>query len=93
MGDDGGRGEGRYLLFAGDAYYPGGGWEDFKGRFATAEEGAAEGRRLAARALADMAGLDDRLRKQREGDYWWQVVDPEANAIVARHPAPEKAPA
>lgn len=23
----------RYLLFAGDQYYPAGGWQDYKGRF------------------------------------------------------------
>jgi len=28
----------RYLLFAGEQYYPGGGWEDYKGTFATLEE-------------------------------------------------------
>lgn len=25
----------RYLLFGGDKYYPGGGWQDFKGSFTT----------------------------------------------------------
>jgi hypothetical protein len=28
----------RYLLFAGDQYYPSGGWRDFRGSFATSEE-------------------------------------------------------
>lgn len=28
----------RYLLFYGDNYYPFGGWEDFKGSFATPDE-------------------------------------------------------
>ena len=28
----------RFLLFAGPVYYPGGGWNDFKGAFATEEE-------------------------------------------------------
>lgn len=27
---------GRYLLFAGDTYYPSGGWNDFVGHFSTA---------------------------------------------------------
>lgn len=26
---------GRYLLFAGDAYYPGGGWSDYQGSFSS----------------------------------------------------------
>jgi hypothetical protein len=28
----------KYLLFLGDCYYPGGGWNDFKGSFDTIEE-------------------------------------------------------
>lgn len=28
----------RYLLFAGDQYYPVGGWDDFKGSFDTPDE-------------------------------------------------------
>lgn len=29
----------RYLVFAGDKWYPSGGWDDFKGDFNTIEEG------------------------------------------------------
>ena len=32
----------RYLLFYGDAYYPSGGWDDFKGYFDTVEEALKE---------------------------------------------------
>lgn len=32
----------RYLLFAGEFYYPGGGWEDFHGMFDTPEEAEAQ---------------------------------------------------
>lgn len=31
----------RYLAFAGDNYYPDGGWEDFRGDFDTCEEAVA----------------------------------------------------
>lgn len=31
----------RYLLFSGDNYYPGGGWEDFRGDFDTVEAAKA----------------------------------------------------
>jgi hypothetical protein len=31
----------RYLLFAGDTWYPGGGWDDFRGAFATIDEAKA----------------------------------------------------
>lgn len=31
----------RYALFAGMRYYPGGGWEDFKGMFETVEDAQA----------------------------------------------------
>lgn len=34
----------RYLLFAGDIYYPGGGWDDFIGSFDTIEECQAFGK-------------------------------------------------
>jgi hypothetical protein len=34
---------GRYLLFAGDEYYPAGGWQDYKGRFNSFKEAAQEG--------------------------------------------------
>lgn len=32
----------RFLLFSGDCYYPGGGWDDFKGDFDTAESAQAK---------------------------------------------------
>jgi hypothetical protein len=35
-----------YLLFQCDAYYPDGGWCDFKGAFAELAEAVAEGERL-----------------------------------------------
>lgn len=31
----------QFLLFSGDTYYPGGGWEDYKGDYATQEEAIA----------------------------------------------------
>ena len=36
----------RYLLFSGDNYYPGGGWNDFKGAFNTVEEAVQHGDKL-----------------------------------------------
>lgn len=36
----------RYALFAGDNYYPGGGWSDFAGSFDSALDAVAEGQRL-----------------------------------------------
>lgn len=35
------RGRGRYLLFAGDKYYPEGGWKDYRGAFGTLEDAEA----------------------------------------------------
>lgn len=32
----------RYLAFAGDQYYPSGGWRDYRGQFATIEDAIAE---------------------------------------------------
>lgn len=31
----------RYALFSGDAYYPAGGWDDFRGSFDTLDEAVA----------------------------------------------------
>ncbi len=31
----------RYIVFAGDTYYPGGGWDDLVGTYATLEEAKA----------------------------------------------------
>ena len=48
----------RYILFAGDQYYPGGGMEDFRGTFDTVEEArAAAGR---GRSRYDWAQVVDR---------------------------------
>ena len=51
-----------YLLFAGDHYYPSGGWDDFQEAFETWEE-------------ANQKGKD--LKEQRKAD-WYHVVDLEA---------------
>lgn len=39
----------RYWLFAGSAYYPSGGFHDFRGRFPTADLAKAAGRELLGR--------------------------------------------
>lgn len=49
----------RFLLFSGDCYYPGGGWEDFIAAFDTEE---------AAREYAVAASKKDRWD-------WWHIVD------------------
>lgn len=36
----------RYLLFVGDFYYPAGGWNDYKGCYATLEEAKDAGFKL-----------------------------------------------
>lgn len=66
----------RYLLFAGDAHYPNGGWMDLRGAFATAQEAEAEGRRQHDRR--DGGGEDD-------GPWadWWHVVDLQTLRAVA----------
>ncbi len=59
----------RYLLFAGDMYYPCGGWEDFKDDFDTVEE-AREG----VRSLR---------RNPWGGPDWWDIIDTKAMKRVA----------
>jgi hypothetical protein len=43
----------RYLLFAGDYYYPAGGWKDFYGAFESLEEAEARVE------IRDATGVDD----------------------------------
>ena len=53
----------RYLLFAGDTYYPGGGWSDYKGSFDTIEEAKTS-------ALAGERWSAEHIHKFD----WWQVI-------------------
>jgi hypothetical protein len=59
----------RYVLFAGDRYYPAGGWHDYKGRF--------DSQRSALKA-AD-AGLKT---GDHRGWEWYQVVDLENGGVI-----------
>ena len=61
----------RYLLFAGDTYYPGGGWQDYKGRFKSRTE--------ALRAAAGGTRNTDLVTGSWD---WWQIVDQETGKIV-----------
>lgn len=61
----------RYLLFAGDQYYPRGGMYDLRGDFDTLEE-AVE---VASRGEPMIA---------ESGYDWWHVVDSEIMDVVAR---------
>lgn len=53
----------RYLAFAGDTYYPAGGWDDFKGDFDTKAE-----------AYAAVCIPITNSWRSHEFD-WWQVID------------------
>ena len=59
----------RYLLFAGEAYYPNGGIEDFIGAFDTVQEAEVEAQFRYPSNLYYTAG--------RPKYDWWQVVDRE----------------
>jgi hypothetical protein len=61
----------RFLLFAGDTYYPGGGWQDFKKSFDTVLE--------AVKAAA--GNTKDTDLKDNFWD-WWQVVDLQTGKMV-----------
>jgi len=58
----------RYALFAGDDYYPAGGWSDFSGSYASFEEAVDAGRAHLA------AGY---------GGCWYHVVDLSVGSVVA----------
>jgi hypothetical protein len=64
---------GRYLLFAGDEYYPSGGWQDYKGRFDSVKE-----------ALKAAASGTKNLDFQGTWD-WWQIVDLATGKMVMEY--------
>ncbi len=59
----------QFLLFAGDQYYPSGGWSDFQGDFDSVD---------AAKAHLPLVQEVQRLRSP-----WWQIVDTKTFSIVA----------
>lgn len=67
----------RFLLFAGERYYPSGGWNDFVLDFDTAEDAAFAGRSLAER----------RREQENLGHFsWWHVVDSQTLRVVYARP-------
>jgi hypothetical protein len=61
----------RFLLFAGDQYYPSGGWQDFKKSFDTALE-----------AVRAAAGSTKEVDLKTRSWEWWQVVDLKTGKMV-----------
>jgi len=62
----------RYLLFAGDSYYPHGGWSDFKGSFDALEESKLE--ENCSRVSLNRDGSDSGERWKWS---WGHIVDSE----------------
>lgn len=67
----------RFLLFAGEDYYPIGGWNDFLGDFDT---------------VAEAKGVGEGYR-EGSALCWWHVVDTEAAAIVTYYGDDDAPPA
>jgi hypothetical protein len=60
----------QFLLFAGDEYYPGGGWSDFRGSFKTVEE-------------AEEKAIKPTDREWASNSYdWWHIVDSATGSYV-----------
>lgn len=57
----------RYLVFAGEYYYPTGGWDDFVGDYDDLEDATAAGKN---------PGHDG------EWHQWWHVIDSETGVMV-----------
>lgn len=57
-----------YFLFAGDRYYPNGGWEDYRGSFET--ENAA------------LESAKEHFRKEFTFEGWWSIVDSSKLLVV-----------
>ncbi len=60
----------RYALFAGDQYYPAGGWQDYKGSYDSLTQ-----------ALKAAAGDTRNTDLQGKWD-WWHIVDLETGKMV-----------
>lgn len=61
----------KFLVFAGECYYPGGGWDDFVDHYDTKEEAVAD-----ARAWETDRG--------KHAEVWWHVVDVKEDKIVSK---------
>ena len=69
----------RYALFAGDFYYPAGGWSDLHSRWERAEEAIGEADKLLVMTYVEMASGYGYHRSDKD---WAQVVDLESGSIV-----------
>lgn len=58
-----------FLLFAGEAYYPSGGWWDYQGAFGSLEEAKAA------------IGKNER----GEDPDWWHIIDANSKKCVAHY--------
>jgi hypothetical protein len=66
----------QFLLFAGDEYYPGGGWSDFRGSFKTVEEAEEKANKPTDNEWGDCV--------DRSYD-WWHIVDSDTGNYVKAH--------
>lgn len=70
-----------FALFAGDRYYPGGGWSDFVGKFDNLDEAYA--RYIQGPTNEDEPDEDGFVATYKYG--WGHVVNLESGNIVARY--------
>lgn len=63
----------RYLLFAGDHYYPSGGWNDFVGSFDTAREAMEWAESKAIKDSDDWAHVVDTAVSHIHSSCQWDV--------------------
>lgn len=69
----------RYLAFAGNRYYAAGGWNDYKGSYATFDEAVAAAFEYAKKENHDPDNIHD---------WWYQIVDTQSNEIVKEEGEP-----
>jgi hypothetical protein len=69
-----------FLLFAGDNFYPAGGWDDFRGFFRTPEDALAH---LSAGYFSEWD--IDHLEEDRQWHNWAHIVDLLTGRIVAKY--------
>ena len=65
-----------YLVFAGDHYYPSGGWDDLVGIYNALDE---------AQAAANYGWHDRHMEGEVDHYGWYQIVDLDNKEVVERY--------
>lgn len=66
----------RYLVFAGQYYYPSGGWDDYRAQFDNLDEARSYAKSLIKFEQSYLGGWIN------VGEDWWQIISLESLTVV-----------